>query len=58
MDITEIQNKLVELKASQGDFFKKKKGERDADALQAVRNELNELKKKAAEIYKENRKKK
>ncbi|MDW7693420.1 hypothetical protein R9C00_01600 [Flammeovirgaceae bacterium SG7u.111] len=48
----EIENKLKELKAQQSDVFKKKKADRDADALAAIRKELNELKAQAKELSK------
>ncbi|WP_020532869.1 hypothetical protein [Flexithrix dorotheae] len=44
MTNTEIQNKITELKKQQSEFFKKKKADRDASAIEAIRKELNDLK--------------
>jgi len=51
MDKTEIEKRLVELKAAQAEVFKKKKADRDLDALQAVRDEMNDLKKQVSDLY-------
>jgi hypothetical protein len=51
MTISEIENKLKELKIAQSDVFKQKKESRDLDALKAIREEMNELKKKARSMY-------
>ena len=51
MDIKEIESKIVELKGKQSDYFKKKKADRDAGMIAAVREELNDLKAKAKAVY-------
>lgn len=50
MNKKEIESKIVELKGKQSDYFKKKKAERNADEIAAVREELNGLKKQAREL--------
>ena len=51
MDIKKIEKKLVELKCKKADIFKKKKAERNADDLVAIREEMNSLKTEAATAY-------
>lgn len=54
MSINEIESKIIELKAKQSDFFKKKKADRtdaDKEALEATREELKGLKSQAKEVY-------
>ncbi len=51
MNIKEIEQRIVELKAAQGDHFRKKKAERNPDQLVVVREELNRLKKQAGAMY-------
>ncbi len=46
MNKKEIESRIVELKGKQSDFFKKKKAERNPEEIAAVREELNDLKKK------------
>ncbi len=52
MNIKEIEKRLVELKGLQAAQFQVKKDKRDAAALQAVREEMNNLKKEARKVYK------
>ncbi|MGB0525544.1 MAG: hypothetical protein ACPGJS_21385 [Flammeovirgaceae bacterium] len=58
MDIKEIEKKIVELKAQQSDFFKKKKADRDAGAIEGIRSELNDLKAQVKEAYRGRQKEK
>jgi polyhydroxyalkanoate synthesis regulator phasin len=46
MELQDIQKKIAELKTAQSDYFKKKKADRISSEIDAVRTELNELKKK------------
>lgn len=52
MNIQEIEKRISELLGKQSDHFKKKKADRNATELEAVRTELNDLKKQATELYK------
>ncbi|PWJ39128.1 hypothetical protein [Sediminitomix flava] len=51
MNIKEIEAKIVELKGKQSEIISKKKADRDAAALEAIRKELNELKAQATSAY-------
>ena len=51
MDIKAIENHIIELKGEQSSIMKKKRSERDLDALESVRTELNSLKAKARIFY-------
>lgn len=51
MNQAEIEKKILELKAKQSDYFKKKKADRDPATVNAIREELNALKKEAKGIY-------
>lgn len=51
MTITEAESRIKELKTAQSDFFKKKKDDRNAEELDGVRQELNELKEKLHSAY-------
>ncbi len=46
MELKEIQQKIAELKTAQSNYFKKKKADRISSEIDAIRSELNELKKK------------
>ncbi|MEN7548325.1 hypothetical protein AAG747_10430 [Rapidithrix thailandica] len=52
MNVKEIEQKIVELKGKQADYFKKKKAERNPSEIEEIRKELNELKSQAKEAYK------
>ncbi len=52
MNIAEIESKLKSLKIQQAEQFKKKKSERNAETLSAIREEMNKLKEEATAIYK------
>jgi hypothetical protein len=56
MNIAEIEGKLNSLKVQQAEQFKKKKADRDASALSAIREEMNKLKEEATATYKSKRK--
>lgn len=58
MEIKAIESKIVELKAKQSDFFKKKKADRDAGAIEGIRSELNDLKAQVKEAYRGRQKEK
>lgn len=47
-----MEKRLQELAASQGDFFKKKKEDRNLDELASVREQLNRIKAVAKKVYK------
>jgi len=51
MEVKEIEKRLAELKGQQSDFFKKKKADRNASDIDAVRKEISELKEQAKEAY-------
>jgi hypothetical protein len=51
MNKKEIETRIVELKGQQAAFFQKKKADRDAAQLAAVREELNALKQQAKSTY-------
>jgi hypothetical protein len=51
MEVKEIEKKIVVLKGKQSDYFKKKKADRVASEVEAVRTELNALKAEAKKIY-------
>lgn len=51
MDIKATESKIVELKAKQSDFFKKKKADRTAGELDGIRSEMNELKNQLKDAY-------
>ncbi len=51
MTIIEAENRMKELKAAQSAFFQKKKADRNADELESVRQEMNELKEKLHAFY-------
>ena len=51
MDKQGLENRLRELKGQQSAHFQKKKADRDADALVAVRQEMNDIKAKLAAAY-------
>lgn len=53
MDIKEIEAKLHELKVKQSEHFQAKKADRNASELEGIRSEMNELKAKARELYRE-----
>jgi hypothetical protein len=49
MNKHDIESKLSELKGKQSEIMKVKKGERDAESLKAIREEMSDLKSKLAE---------
>lgn len=51
----EIEQKLAELKGKQAAHFQKKKADRDADALSAIRDQMNELKAEVRKLYRPER---
>jgi hypothetical protein len=51
MAITDIENKIKELKIKQSEFFKKKKAERNPEIINTIRQEMNDLKAKARATY-------
>ncbi len=58
MNVKEIESKILELKGKQSAHFSKKKDQRNAAELEAVRTELNDLKKQAGAIYRPSKAKK
>ena len=58
MDIKATESRIVELKVMQSDFFKKKKADRTAGALDDIRSEMNELKKQLKAAYRGRQKEK
>lgn len=52
MNKLEIEQKISELKGKQSAYFSKKKADRDAAEIEAIRTELNELKAKVTALYK------
>ncbi len=57
MSQKELEEKIQELKGKQSDIMKTKKADRDADALQQIRDQMNDLKKQASSLYKEKKSK-
>jgi hypothetical protein len=55
MTYQEIAEKLHELKVKQGKHFQKKKEQRNAEELSAIRTEMNELKGQARTMLKQKR---
>jgi hypothetical protein len=51
MDKKELEARLHELKGKQATIMSQKKAERNLTDLAAVRTEMNDLKKKASNIY-------
>lgn len=51
MNKLEIEQKIVVLKGKQSDHFKKKKADRNAEELVAIREELNGLKAQVRAAY-------
>ena len=51
MDIKAIEKRIVELKGEQSAIMKKKRKERDLEALELTREELNSLKAQAKSYY-------
>jgi hypothetical protein len=51
MNKKELEGKLLDLKAKQAAHFKKKKAERNAEELTAIRQEMNDLKQQARALY-------
>jgi hypothetical protein len=51
MTKVEMEARLAELKKQQGDHFKQKKANRNADSLKAIREEMNNLKDEVTKIY-------
>lgn len=51
MEINQLEAKIVELKAKQGDYFKQKKAQRNPAEIEAIRQELNSLKSQVAPLY-------
>ena len=58
MDIKGTESRIVELKAKQSDFFKKKKADRPAGELEGIRSELNGLKDQLKDAYRGRQKEK
>ncbi|MEH0157780.1 hypothetical protein V6R21_27065 [Limibacter armeniacum] len=56
MNIKEIEAKLKELKAKQGDYFKQKKADRNPADVEAIRKEMAELKEQAKAVYRKSAK--
>lgn len=51
MNTHEVELKIKELKAKQGDYFKQKKADRNPADIEAIRTELNELKAQVRAVY-------
>ena len=56
MNQKEIVARILELKKQQSDIFKKKKIERDLEQLKQIREEWNDLKKKAQAMLRPHKK--
>lgn len=51
MTKVEMEARLAELKKQQGDHFKQKKANRNAESLKSIREEMNNLKAEVTKIY-------
>ncbi|MGF1533054.1 MAG: hypothetical protein ACFCUI_05090 [Bernardetiaceae bacterium] len=51
-----LEQTLAELKGKQADFFKKKKADRDPDAIQEIRRQINQAKQEVKRLYRPNKK--